>query len=110
MAVIVVHVLTHELMKQITTFLLQVLRYLGPTVNDLHEIFVFHVILAVRVNGQQVHGDVIEVLLDEELPLVHGSELGSEFCLLLQLLYEGLLSFLSRSEVFIANTHPVKVE
>ena len=58
-------------MEEVSVLLLQVFRDLASPLYYLHEVFIFNWIWPVRVHCQQVHGYVIQILLEEQFPLVH---------------------------------------
>ena len=83
---LIVHISTNIFVKEasILTFL-QVLGNFGSSINYSHKVFNVNNIIAVRVNGQQVDCDIVEILLQEKFPLVHRTKFSCALSILLNL-------------------------
>lgn len=88
-AALVICVSSDELVKEIPILLLEVLRDPGATVDHLHEVLELNAVVAVKVCSEAVLGDVVQILLKEKLPLVHGTELFLGFNLFFDLIEDG---------------------
>lgn len=73
-------------MKKASIFtFLQILRNFGSSINYSHKVFNVNSIIAIRINGQQVDSDIVEILLQEKFPLIHRAEFSCALSILLNL-------------------------
>ena len=72
---VLISIAGYEIMEKLSVLLLQILWELSSAINDSHELFVFKVMSSVRVGCEAIHRNVLEILLQEEFPLVERSKL-----------------------------------